>query len=135
MVANIPIFDGHNDTILNIYRKESGSRSFFERSAKGHLDLPRAREGGFAGGFFALYVPQILAEDPSSDPAPVADRPLPDAVDGDYAQHFAAGLAGNLLQLEAESQGEIKIAHFIPQALKDPERTHALRVHLSSLAD
>ena len=32
-------------------------RSFFERSDAGHVDLPRAVEGGFGGGFFACYVP------------------------------------------------------------------------------
>ncbi|MDP2957971.1 MAG: dipeptidase, partial [Longimicrobiales bacterium] len=31
------------------------ARSFLERSDRGHLDLPRAREGGLAGGFFAIF--------------------------------------------------------------------------------
>ena len=30
---------------------------FFERSTFGHVDLPRAREGGFGGGFFACWAP------------------------------------------------------------------------------
>ncbi len=51
------IFDGHNDTLLDLYLPERGEgRTFFERGA-GHLDLPRAREGGFGGGFFACWTP------------------------------------------------------------------------------
>ena len=45
---DIPIFDGHNDTLLNLYLPErGGGRTFFERSEAGHLDLPRARVGWF----------------------------------------------------------------------------------------
>ena len=44
----LPVFDGHNDVLL-------AARSFGERSDEGHLDLERARAGGFAGGFFALF--------------------------------------------------------------------------------
>ena len=46
----IPVFDGHNDVLLE-------ERSFADASADGHLDLARAREGGFAGGFFAIFTP------------------------------------------------------------------------------
>ncbi len=54
----IRVFDGHNDTLLNLHLQGRGEgRSFFERSDLGHVDLPRAREGGFGGGFFACYVP------------------------------------------------------------------------------
>jgi hypothetical protein len=31
-------------------------RGFFERSDQGHIDLPRAREGGFGGGLFSVFV-------------------------------------------------------------------------------
>jgi membrane dipeptidase len=46
----LPVFDGHNDVLLE-------ERSFAERSDEGHLDLERARAGGFAGGFFAIFTP------------------------------------------------------------------------------
>ena len=55
-VNNIPIFDGHNDSLLRLPDR-GGERSFLARSEEGHLDLPRAREAGFAGGFFAIFVP------------------------------------------------------------------------------
>ena len=57
-METIPVFDGHNDTLLKIclpaFRE---GRTFFERSEVGHLDLPRAREGGFGGGIFACWTP------------------------------------------------------------------------------
>ena len=54
----LPIFDGHNDALQSIYLPKTGkARSFFERTAEGHIDLPRMQEGGFAGGFFAIFVP------------------------------------------------------------------------------
>jgi membrane dipeptidase len=57
-MESIPIFDGHNDVLLDLhYEDRGGGRSFFEASEVGHLDLPRAREGGFTGGLFAVYVP------------------------------------------------------------------------------
>jgi len=46
----VPVFDGHNDVLLE-------DRSFAEPADEGHLDLARARAGGFAGGFFAIFTP------------------------------------------------------------------------------
>jgi membrane dipeptidase len=53
---SIPVFDGHNDTLTQIHDATGEqARSFLERSDRGHVDLPRAREGGMAGGFFAVF--------------------------------------------------------------------------------
>ena len=48
----VPIFDGHNDVLLRLYRRGGTdvSRAFLEGEAKGQLDLPMARQGGFVGG-------------------------------------------------------------------------------------
>lgn len=51
----IPVFDGHNDTLQKRY--ENASWNIADSHDDGHLDLPRAREGGFAGGFFAVFPP------------------------------------------------------------------------------
>ena len=53
--------------------------SFFERGEEGHLDLPRAREGGFAGGLFACFVPSESGD---------TELPAPDQ--GGYAVPFPA---------------------------------------------
>jgi membrane dipeptidase len=115
-VANpLPIFDGHNDTLLSLYVRERGEgRTFFERSEKGHIDLPRAREGGFGGGFFAVYIPP----DPTQPQSPDAGRvmtedgyqtPLPPALDPGYAQRTAIAMAAGLFRIEAESGGQVKV--------------------------
>jgi membrane dipeptidase len=46
----VPFFDGHNDVLLRLYRRggTDAPRAFLEGEGKGHLDVPMAREGGFA---------------------------------------------------------------------------------------
>lgn len=47
------VFDGHCDTLLDIL---SGKRKLAERSSKGHIDLPRLREGGVTAQVFAIFI-------------------------------------------------------------------------------
>ena len=110
-----PIFDGHNDTLLDLYLPErGGGRTFFECGEAGHLDLPRAREGGFGGGFFACWTPpdpesgwtEESALSLTEDGYEVADAPPLDPL---YARKTANGLVKILFELEAESGGQLKI--------------------------
>jgi membrane dipeptidase len=57
----IPFFDGHNDTLLRLLEAEGADkgRVFIEGSKEGHIDLPRARAAGMAGGFFAMFPPPL----------------------------------------------------------------------------
>ena len=52
------MFDGHNDLLLRIH---SGNVPFgidgFQGGGGHQVDLEKARAGGFAGGFFAIFVP------------------------------------------------------------------------------
>ena len=50
------IFDGHNDTVHRLLEYRQDGIDFLARSDTGHLDLPRAIEGGMAGGLFAMFV-------------------------------------------------------------------------------
>ena len=50
----IPIFDGHNDSLLRMY---ADGISFLERNEMAGLDFPLACQGGYAGAFFAVYIP------------------------------------------------------------------------------
>ena len=113
-VSQFPVFDGHNDTLLDLANPErGGGRTFFERSDQGHIDYPRAIEGGFGGGFFAVYVPA----DPTAPPpaGPVLNvfegrefrMPRPLALD--YAQRQTLMMTGLLLRLERESEGKLKV--------------------------
>ena len=57
----VPVFDGHNDTLLKLElgARKGSPRDFLARADHDHIDLPRAREGGFAGGFFAMFSPSL----------------------------------------------------------------------------
>ncbi len=103
------VFDGHNDTILEVLR----GRSFFEKSDKGHIDLPRAQAGGLGGGFFAIFVPSTKPM--GGFPGMQRDAnggyhvPLPDPLEHRYALDFATRALRNLFAIEKESAGKIKI--------------------------
>jgi membrane dipeptidase len=112
--AALPVFDGHNDTLLHLYLHERGhGRSFFERSGHGHIDLPRAREGGFGGGFFAAFVP--AGSSLESDPADliVTDQGyevrMEGPLDHERAVRVTTALMASLFRLEASSGGQLKV--------------------------
>jgi membrane dipeptidase len=50
-VDRIGFFDGHNDTLKNLYLS---GRDFFKWNEMGHIDIPRARKAGMQGGLFAI---------------------------------------------------------------------------------
>ncbi len=113
-----PIFDGHNDTLLDLFMPESGqSRSFFERSTFSHIDLPRALAGGFAGGFFAVFVPtpnhSLKLEDFATETG--FDMPLPPPVEINHAQQQVMAMVALLFQLEKEAQGQIKVVRTVTE--------------------
>ncbi len=113
--AAIPIIDGHNDTLLNLFLRDRGKgRSFFERSSTGHIDLPRAREGGFAGGFFAIFVPPNDQKDKDALATIIKDekgfRSAPvSALDPAYARDFTLSVMAAFFRLEAASEGKVKL--------------------------
>ncbi|OAP43292.1 peptidase [Sinorhizobium glycinis] len=55
------VFDGHNDVLLRLWQHaRDGSdpvAEFIEGTDKGHIDVPRAKAGGLAGGLCAIYIP------------------------------------------------------------------------------
>lgn len=118
-----PIFDGHNDTVHLVAR---GDHNFLERSEIGHLDLPRAIQGGMGGGFFAVYLynPESLAvmkdaEERGADTHAAMSKwfaenfsdvdKWPEPIPLDYAQPAAIQLLGTLFKLEAAAPEQLKI--------------------------
>jgi membrane dipeptidase len=81
------IVDGHNDLVLRTWRGE----------APRHIDLARATEAGFAGGFFALYVPGEPLDEPARAPYSL---PLGDPVPQEQAWRVAEELAAVLEALD-----------------------------------
>lgn len=114
------VFDGHNDTLLKLYRPKPGEeRGFFRQSGHGHIDLPRARAGGFGGGFFAVYVPAppgepSLADLPLPSDGPY-EAPLPAPLDLAYAQKVAFGMTAILFRLERESAGQLRVTRTVAE--------------------
>lgn len=101
----IPVFDGHNDTLLSLI---STGRDFYESTDVGHVDAPRSAQGGFVGGFFATFVPT-----PGDSWAPNLEPILGKSLDGitladengspslAYAQIFTNAMVARLLNLES----------------------------------
>ena len=124
------MFDGHNDLVLSLHGAGGvARRSFFERGDTGHLDLPRMREGGFTGGFFAVWIPPDpasgappLRPEPESDPS---ERPLAPPIDAGYALRMAMALLGTLLRVERESDGALRFVH-TAGALRESLATDAI---------
>jgi membrane dipeptidase len=65
----IPVIDGHNDVLLRLWLKKSpeAAQDFVMGDGLGHLDLPRIRQAGFAGGFFAIFSPSQARYDHDDD--------------------------------------------------------------------
>ena len=98
-----PVFDGHNDLLLNLYRQGGLSAvPLFEDGREGHIDGPRARKGGFGGGFFAIFVPSPIDREEKSAAmlAETYDLPLPDEIASEDALPVALSQAATLLKLE-----------------------------------
>ncbi len=47
---SVPIFDGHNDVLLRLYRKEDAAKAFMEGDGKGQLDFPAPRRAILPAG-------------------------------------------------------------------------------------
>ena len=118
-IHKLPIFIGHNDTLLSLYLPERGEgRSFFSRSDIGHIDLPRAREGGMVGGFFAIFVPpDPLIQPLRKDEVVMTDTgyevPLASSIDQTYAQRVTMSMMASLFSIEQESEGQVKVVRSV----------------------
>ena len=110
------VFDGHNDTIKEIYLSD---RNFFVQSNHGHIDLPRSRQGGMKGGFFAmLVIPESIEERSFGYGLTITGKgwavDYPKAIEHGYAVKFSNELLEFVLKLAKESQ-EIKIVRTFNQ--------------------
>jgi membrane dipeptidase len=99
----IPVFDGHNDTLLRLYQSKEADveKLFIEGTPGGDIDLPRARRGGFAGGMFAIFPPPVEKSKRSAvPPAPGENEPLPPELPQAEATTSTIGMASILFRLE-----------------------------------
>ena len=106
------IFDGHNDVLLRLSRRDRTGTSFLGEGSEGHVDLGRARRGGLVGGIFATFVPDgpagpkpdnQTAADGSVDVPQIAAQRQERALNETLAQLAIA------LRIERRSEGAVRI--------------------------
>ncbi|WP_313590518.1 dipeptidase [Agrobacterium cavarae] len=67
------VFDGHNDVLLRLWHngKKGGDpvAEFVDGTSQGHIDVPRAKAGGLAGGLCAVYIPSgdLILQEPDEN--------------------------------------------------------------------
>ena len=115
LAENIPIVDGHNDTLLRLYQADPVAiDAFFSGGNLGHFDLPRAVKGQFGGGFFAIFVPTKKdhsnpAGSKKKGQARTSDWDSSDHIPLDYAQNITADMFALLRGLENEAEGDFNV--------------------------
>jgi membrane dipeptidase len=99
-----PIFDGHNDVLSKLHATHPlDPADAFINGYDAAIDLPKSRAGGFAGGFFAIYIPPLEVDHDARTAAMTADSydlPLPPRLDWPHAVTAAMAQINILLELE-----------------------------------
>jgi membrane dipeptidase len=114
----ILIFDGHNDALLRLHRRDGADpvTAFLQGEDKGHLDLPKAHRGGFAGGLFAMFVPSPNRKNGANRATPsqqTGGDAAPPAVDAVEAQRVVFAMASLLYRIERQSQRRVRICRTV----------------------
>lgn len=110
MTDLIPVFDGHNDVLLRLHFQRDGNpvAGFLAGTTEGHIDLPKAKAGGLAGGLFAVFCPSPEKPDFSAL-ARGGEVPMPPPLPMDVARTSAVRMISLLLQLERVSGGQVAV--------------------------
>ncbi|OQP87377.1 peptidase [Rhizobium rhizosphaerae] len=100
------VFDGHNDVLFRLWTLSLDGRdpvaAFRDGDGAGHIDLPRARTGGLAGGLCAIFVPSeggLVVSHPATDGAYVT--PMAEPVAQPQALEIAKAMFGIAHDIEA----------------------------------
>jgi len=151
----IPVLDGHNDTLLHLAIKEPRSEETFFTGRDGHIDFGKAKAGGLAGGFFAMFVPtpgwkkEVLWREMGKKGHPKVskgwDVPLARRVTQGPAMNAVMTMMATAFRMEAISEGSFKVVRSHKQlaaamdkgilaAILHMEGVEALKKDLDSLA-
>lgn len=108
MTDTIPYFDGHNDVLLRLLNKAEGDAglAFINGGQGGQLDLPRAIEGHFVGGLFALY-PTSMEKKPSFSGG-ISDN-TPPMLEEAKAWHSVSREYGVLQRILLAGKGQVRL--------------------------
>ncbi len=100
-----PVFDGHNDVLSKLWAAGDRTGAAFFNGTEGDLDLAKCRAGGFAGGFFAVWVPA----DPAAAPDPMATYRAFPPVDPMMAREVTLDMAAILHRMAADRPDAIRL--------------------------
>lgn len=108
----VPVFDGHNDSLLRLFSSPGADAvaGFLEGGRPGHIDLPKARAGNLAGGLFAVFNPPLKKLDFNAFAGDRYDMKLPPELGIDAARAVTIAQVALLHRLEAASDGAIAVA-------------------------
>jgi membrane dipeptidase len=114
------VFDGHNDVLLRLWRnmKAGGDpvAEFKHGTPAGHIDAPRAKKGGLAGGLCAIYIPSgaLVLKEPDANGHYVT----PLAAPLDYAPSLDIALEKASIALRLDRAGAWKLCRSIADIRK-----------------
>ncbi len=106
------IFDGHNDVLLRLYLKRSATpaEDFIAGDGLGHIDMPRLKSGGIAGGLFAIFAPDLHDRLPDDDNL---NPPLGGQLSRKSAAKSTEAMLAILNAIEVKSEGEFKLCRSV----------------------
>jgi membrane dipeptidase len=116
----IAFFDGHNDFLLRLRNAPAEREALWlGTSGKGHLDLKRMKQSGFAGGLFAIYVPSPPKAPGADYQAQMAkapfEVPLPAMMTHEQAQPVALAMAGHLHWMERAAPDDFTVCRSVAE--------------------
>lgn len=112
MTNPVRVFDGHNDVLGRLVMSGVADPvgAFLNGSPDGHIDLPRARKGGVAGGLFAVFCPSggsfDFAEHRTTDGV---DMPLPGLLALETAQASMLAQVALLRRILDQAGGRVAL--------------------------
>jgi membrane dipeptidase len=108
----VSFIDGHNDVLLALQLGGEGASPFLTGRSEGHLDLERARAGGFAAGFFAVFVLPESDQERAATRIPARAPPYAQPLAGPVPTGYATREAGHMIDLldELAAGGELVVA-------------------------
>ena len=117
-------FDGHNDFLQRLLSEGADPLAIWvEGGGSGHIDLPRLRQGGMFGGFFALWAPSPPDPDgidwQEQQERPPYAVPLAEPIDTDAATAHMLRLTAKLTALERH--GSLSICRNVDEILAAKE--------------